>query len=248
MLKRDNATRWNSWHNLLETLLRPNLRHAIEVYVDENPQLEEDRLERREWRLLEKVYKILSAFKIATKATEGHQVTLTHLLPSIDFLLNTYSEALKDNADNRVLSSMIRMGWEKLDKYFSATDRAPVYLAAVVLNPKLKWQYFEVKWDRNWVQSGKQRLKGYWLQYLANKEEEDRLNRVVGQPEERDRRDYGHSSPTPDPPAEEENPFWAWMDLRATGEPVLSDDYERYCSHAEPEPSIQNPLLYVLSL
>jgi len=76
---------------------------------------------------------------------EGHQATLTHLLASIDFLLNTYSEALKDHGDNRVLSSMIRMGWKKMDKYFSATDRAPVYLAVVVFNPKLKWRYFEVK-------------------------------------------------------------------------------------------------------
>ena len=82
---------------------------------------------------------------------EGHQATLTHVLPSIDFLLNVYSETLQDNSDNRILSSMIQMGWEKLDKYFAATDRAPVYLAAVVLNPKLKWRYFEVKWDRDWL-------------------------------------------------------------------------------------------------
>jgi len=89
LLKRDNATCWNSWNNLLETLLRPEIRHAIEIYVDENPLLEEDRLERREWKLLEKVQEILSTFKLATKAMEGHQATLTHLLPSIDFLLNT---------------------------------------------------------------------------------------------------------------------------------------------------------------
>ena len=42
LLKRDNTTRWNSWNNLLETLLHPDIRHAIEIYVDENPLLEED--------------------------------------------------------------------------------------------------------------------------------------------------------------------------------------------------------------
>ena len=90
---------------------------------------------------------------------EGHQARLTHLLPSSDFLLNTYSEALKDNTNNWILSSVIHMGWEKLDKYFSATDRALVYLAAAVFNPKLKWRYFEGKWDCDWVRNGKQRLK-----------------------------------------------------------------------------------------
>ena len=55
----------------------------------------------------------------------------------------------------------------KLDKYFSPTNQAPVYLGEVVFNPKFKWRYFEVKWNRNWVRNGKQRLKRYWLQYLA---------------------------------------------------------------------------------
>jgi len=98
-----------------------------------------------ETMILEKIKKILTGFLIATKATEGQADTLTKVRPSIDFLLDQYKQALQENQTNRVFSSMIRIGWEKLDKYFSATDRAPVYLAAVVLNPKFKWQYFENK-------------------------------------------------------------------------------------------------------
>jgi len=71
------------------------------------------------------------------------------------------------------------MGWETLDKYFSATDGAPVYLAVVVLNPKFKWRYFEVKWDRGCVQNGKQNLKRYWLQFVANTEEDNRCNSTI---------------------------------------------------------------------
>ena len=59
---------------------------------------------------MEKKQRILSNFKLATKAMEGHQATHTHLLLSIDFLLNTYTEALRDNQENQILSSMIRMG------------------------------------------------------------------------------------------------------------------------------------------
>ena len=246
LLKRDNATRWNSWNNLLETLLRPDVRHAIEIYIDENPLLEDDRLERGEWKLLDKVQKILSAFKQATKAMEGHQATLTHLLPSIDFLLHIYSEPLKDNPDNRILSSMIRMGWEKLDKYFSATNRAPVYLAAVVLNPKLKWRYFEVKWDRDWVRGGKQRLKQYWLQYVANGQE-DNLRNSIFHNQDHDQPGasiHRQSSQSDLPQDEDENRFWAWMDVRSPGV-LVKDDYERYCSNSEPESVVDHPLKYI---
>ena len=244
VLKRHNATCWHSWNNLLGTLLRPDIRYAIEIYVDENPLLEENRLERRKWKLLEKVQRILSTFKLATKAMEGHQATLTHLLPSIDFLLNTYSEVLKDNEGNRILSSMIRMGWEKLDKYFSATDRAPVYLGAVVLNSKFKWRYFEVKWDQDWVRNGKQWLKRYWLQYSTNQEEDNR-NSLESVERDHDRLHSPEQSTRSELlPDEEENQFWAWMDLRSPGGPV-KDDYERYCLNSEPETSIENPLQYV---
>jgi len=71
------------------------------------------------------------------------------------------------------------MRWAKLDKYFSATDRAPVYLAVVVLNLKFKGRYFEVKWDRGCVQNGKQKLKRYWVQFVANTEEENGCNSTI---------------------------------------------------------------------
>ena len=48
LLRHDNLTQLNSWNNILETLLRPEVRHAIQIYVDENWLLEEYRLERRE--------------------------------------------------------------------------------------------------------------------------------------------------------------------------------------------------------
>jgi len=97
----------------------------------------------------------LTGFLIATKATEGQADTLTKVLPSIDFLVDQYKQALQENQTKRELSSMIRIGWEKLDKYFSATDRAPVYLAAIVLNPKFKWRYCGNKWEIAWVVTAK---------------------------------------------------------------------------------------------
>ena len=45
---------------------------------------------------------------------------------------------------------------------------------------------------------------------------------------------------------EDENQFWAWMDLKGSRGASVKDDYERYCSNSEPETSIENPLQYVL--
>ena len=228
LIKKDNSTRWNSWHGTLESILRPEIRQAIDIYIDENPSLEGDRIERHEWKLLEKIKKILTAFVIATKATEGQGDTLTKVLPSIDFLLDQYKKALQENSTNRVLSSMIRIGWEKLDKYFSATDRAPVYLAAVVLNPKFKWHYFETKWEEGWVVAAKNRLRNYWLSYL-----ELTRQRGHGQAQERVGIEEGQR--------EANNVFEQWMNIAPeAGEG--QDEYNRYCSNAEPEVSVQNPL------
>jgi len=229
LIRKDNATRWNSWHGTLESILQPQIRQAIDLYIDENPSLEADRIERHEWKLLEKIKNILKGFLIATKATEGHGDTLTKVLPSIDFLLDQYKKALEENTDNRVLSSMIRIGWEKLDKYFSATDRAPVYLAAVVLNPRLKWRYFEIKWEAAWVFGAKNRLRNYWQSYLE-------LTRQRDNPGEAEQGGIveGHR--------EGHNDFEQWMNIapqRGEGQ----DEYNRYCSNVEPEISTQNPLL-----
>ena len=76
--------------------------------------------------------------------TTAHQIA-PNIFPSIDFLFDLHKNARAENTTDGVLSLMIRIGWEKLDKYFCATDQAPVYLATIILNPKFKWCYFETK-------------------------------------------------------------------------------------------------------
>jgi hypothetical protein len=34
----------------------------------------------------------------------------------------------------------INLAWQKLDTYFNKTDATPIYRAAVVLHPRLKWR------------------------------------------------------------------------------------------------------------
>ena len=142
------------------------------------------------------------------------------------------------------------MGWGKLDKYFAATDQTLVYLAAVVFNPKLKWGYFDVNSDRDWVWYGKQRVKWYWLQYVANQKEESQRNTLIHHqdhdqlgPSSGD----GQSSQSDRPQDKEENWFCVWIDRRSS-EVQAQDDYERYCSNSEPELSFESSLCYIQSL
>ena len=49
-----------------------------------------------------------------------------------------------------MLASCINLAWTKLNKYYEATDDSiTVYATAVMLDPRLKQQYF----DRNWKKS-----------------------------------------------------------------------------------------------
>lgn len=197
LIQRDNSTRWNSWADMLESLLWPEIKHIIDDYIDENPGLEEERLTKTDWKLLDKVQKILEAFRHATKTTEGANATLSKVLPSIDYLLDVYQKALGENKNDLILTSMVRVGWEKLDKYYKASKRTPVYLAAVVLNSRLKWRYFGVRWKAQWVRDGKRRLREYWVTYKE---------KVIIVP----------TLESQDLDEDENNPFTTWLDLDGT--------------------------------
>ncbi|KAG0639175.1 hypothetical protein HOY80DRAFT_1045839 [Tuber brumale] len=96
------------------------------------------------------------------------------------------------------------------------------------------WRYFEVKWVREWVRNGRQRLKRYWLRFIANKGQENNynfgsINRDHGQSE-----GLEQSTQSELLQDEEENRFSAWMDLTSS-RGAVKDDYERYCLNSEPE-------------
>ena len=61
---------------------------------------------------------------------------------------------LGDAEDDEMLESQkhfstnINLGWQKMDNYFNKTDATPIYRAAVVLYPRLKWHWFEKYWAK----------------------------------------------------------------------------------------------------
>jgi len=55
------------------------------------------------------------------------------------------------------LSTNIRAGWQKLENYYSKLDDSPVYVAAIVLRPHMKWRWLEKSWlaHPEWIDPAK---------------------------------------------------------------------------------------------
>jgi hAT family C-terminal dimerisation region len=169
--KRDNSTRWNSWFEMLDWSLKPELRLAIEKVSFSEKDLYNDRLTEGEWATLAKIRDFLQPFKDTTMATQGRAATLEHVLPSMDFLLQHFEDAkttaAKDN--DPIMVACIEAGWAKLDHYYNLTDRSPVYIAAIVLNPKWKFEYFTSIWTSEWIEDAKRKLRRFWEEHYQSK-------------------------------------------------------------------------------
>jgi hypothetical protein len=64
-------------------------------------------------------------------------------------------------------STNINLGWQKLNTYFEKTDTTPIYRAAVVLHPRLKWRWFERYWESrpDWIAAAREAVAALWSEY-----------------------------------------------------------------------------------
>jgi hAT family C-terminal dimerisation region len=86
----------------------------------------------------------------------------------MDFLLSRLEkEKVRRHDTDSPLRQCIELAWEKLDIYYSLTDRCPVHLVAIILDPRRKMKYFEKKWAtrRDWIQSAKAKVVEFWGDY-----------------------------------------------------------------------------------
>jgi hypothetical protein len=100
-------------------------------------------LSKADWDNLQKIRDFLQCFKDATLSTEGRAATLEKLLPTMDFLLEQFEEGKTRYANDRYMLPCCNSGLSKLQKYYKFTDQSLVYIAAIVLCPASKWEYFK---------------------------------------------------------------------------------------------------------
>lgn len=120
------------------------------------------------------------------------------------------------------IASCIDSSWAKLRKYYELMDRSPVYAAAVVLNPQLKWDYFKMNWKEHpdWIAQAEKSVEDLWFTMYkdsadsAEAEAENGLN-------------SGLFLPTP---RKEPSNFDQWVSASRYNRPAVrkQDDYKKY--------------------
>jgi hypothetical protein len=64
-------------------------------------------------------------------------------------------------------SSAINAGWQKLEFYYNQSDVTPIYRAAVLLHPRMKWRWCEKYWRSkpDWIADCRASIAKLWSQY-----------------------------------------------------------------------------------
>lgn len=142
---------------------------------------------------------------MATIDTEGNRKALDDYFPTLSWLLNEiYSSRTKFLELARTskpkqqrevftwLAGCAEQAWEKCEKYYKKADESAAYYAAVVLNPELKYAWFEQEWKDNeeaqnadWLGTVKEEVEALWKEeYCGKYRIDDTQNRVQRAPVE----------------------------------------------------------------
>lgn len=134
----------------------------------------------------------------------------------MDFLLEMFEEGVDKYRHDEYMSTCIEAGWTMLiDYYYRKADRAPTYIAAIVLDPTKKWAYFR---DRKpeWRNSAKETLQNFWEQFYHSS--------TAGRAQRADTEEI----PIPD----STNLFLLWMEKKQAQPIDDLDELEQYTSEA----------------
>ena len=82
----DNRTRWNSWYNMLQVLLKQKA-HVDKFCENFERELQKDLLDLADWKKLRMINDFLQLFSRATLFTEGDEVSIDRTLFTMDILI-----------------------------------------------------------------------------------------------------------------------------------------------------------------
>ncbi|KJZ69742.1 hypothetical protein HIM_10853 [Hirsutella minnesotensis 3608] len=198
----DNETRWLSQLYMIRRALR--LRPYLETLVLKHKQewekdntskrskrlkasavmpaicRDENKLNDKDWSVLEAFGDILQSFEDAVKALEGDGIrrkrkqghfesygNVWDVIVGYEFLLAELEKAkarIDEYPDPEHFRANINLGWKKLDEYYNKLDETPIYYTALALHPAYRWGYFETVWSGRptWVSKAKDVVQSVW--------------------------------------------------------------------------------------
>ncbi|KAM4063985.1 ribonuclease H-like protein [Hirsutella rhossiliensis] len=169
----------------------------------DKPAILKEQLSLEEWKVVVAVQKILQPFKIASKQLQGEGIAgkrstsggFDEYFPVVEMLLDHLELAvqgviIEENEDQtmkevhlfndmdartrRVLKIYIKLGWKKLNDYYSKLT-STAYVAAVVFHPCKKWRALERLWSQlpsrqtsEWERTYARSLATVWKERYKN--------------------------------------------------------------------------------
>jgi hypothetical protein len=95
----------------------------------------------------------------------------------MELLLHHLEEAKlqHDRDEEPYLRIGCKLGWMKLDQYYTLTGDSPAYLAAFALYPAFRWTTVELQWadHPDWLVKGKVAVQELWKKYRNLHVEQD---------------------------------------------------------------------------
>jgi hypothetical protein len=198
----DNETRWLSQLYMIRRALK--LRPYLETLVLKHKQewekdntskrskrlkasaimpaicRDENKLDDKDWAVLEAFGDILQSFEDAVKALEGDGIqrkrkqghfesygNVWDVIVGYEFLLAELEKAkamVNQYPEPEHFKVNINLGWKKLDEYYNKLDETPIYYTSLALHPAYRWGYFEMVWSGRptWISKAKDVVQSVW--------------------------------------------------------------------------------------
>ena len=187
MLHLNNDNRWDSTYEMIDHALK--LRGPIDAFIvaamnkrdgetqkGHREQLPADQLKSADWKELEELHALLKPFKSITMELQGNlsdeqmNGAIFDLLPSFDYLLQHLEDAKKKFTGKSTIATCVNLAWLKLNEYYEKTDLTSVYVIATILDPRMKYGYFERRWAtrQDWIEIAKANFEAAYERYREN--------------------------------------------------------------------------------